>query len=164
MADINKYDLGGYEAVTRALWDLLDSFPALDGDEFLFAEIDAEKGKAFIPISGAKILRETRDVTDHVTQQCAYPFMVIYKAAGLSENNKANVKEWLDTLARWLAKEPVTIKGSDYKLDDYPPLTGNREMKRIECTSPSYLASVNTENVEQWEIMLQAIYNNEYDE
>ena len=165
MADeITKYDLGGYDAVTRALWDLLNSYPDLNGDEFMFAEVDAASGKAFIPISGAKIQSETRDVTEHVTQYCLYPFMLVYKAAGLSENNKVNVKEWLEKIGRWLGKETVTIKGLEQHLTEYPELTGDREIVRIECTSPSYLASVNQENVEQWEIMLQAVYKNEYDE
>lgn len=165
MADeVIKYDLDGYKHVTRALWDLLNSYPDLNGDEFLFAEVDAERGKAFLPISGAKIQSETRDITDHVTQSCIYPFMLVYKAAGLSENNKVNVKEWLDTVARWLALETVEINDVEYKLNKYPPLKGDRAFERIECTSPSYLSTVNNENVETWEILLQAIYKNEYDE
>lgn len=162
--EISRFDLSSYDAVTRALWDLLDSYPDMQGDEFLFAEVDAENGKAFIPTAGAKIQTETRDVTNHVRQTCLYPFMVIYKASGLSEDRKANVKEWLDTLGRWLNRETVTIRGNTYKLEEYPTLTGDREIVRIECTSPSFLDEVNAEHVEQWVITLQAVYTNEYDE
>lgn len=159
-----KYDVDGYELVTKALWDLLNQYPALaDGDEFLFAEVDQATGKAFIPTSGAAITTEIADVTDHVEQTCMYPFMIITKAAGLSENNKVKVKEWLDNLGRWLELQTVTINNKSVKLGSYPTLTGTRKFKNITRTGPSYLQDVSNDNVEQWVISLEATYTNEFD-
>lgn len=163
MAEEKRYDVDGYETVSKALWDLVNEYPALNGEEFYFASVEEDAGKSFIPVAGAIIESETRDVTEHVTQTCVYPFMLLYKAAGLSENNKVSVKEWLDTIGRWLEKQTVTINGKSEKIAEYPTLTGNRTIKNIERTSPSYLSEVNNDNVETWCISLQVKYVNEFD-
>ena len=161
MGDV-RLDLDGYEYVSRALWDLVNNYPDLT-DTIAFAEVDADYGKTFIPTSGAVIINEVNDITGHTSQDCLYPFTIMYKAGGLSESRKGNVKEWLDNLGRWLERQPVVIRGKVEQMESYPPLTGNREIKKIERTQPSYLQEVGEDNVETWVISLQATYRNEFD-
>ncbi len=163
MGDILGYDLDGYDLITKALWDLVNDYPDLEGDFIAFADVDSEDGTAFIPTSGAVILSDIADITGHVTQTCIYPFTIIAKAGGLSERRKVNFKEWLDNLGRWLERQPVKIGNNFYQLERYPTLTGDREIQKIERTQPCYLSEVGEDNVETWVISLQATYRNEFD-
>ena len=164
MADEIVYDVEGYEKVTQALRVLLDSFPALGDNEHIdFATLGEKSGKAMFPISGAIVQTEREDITGHVTQECLYPFYVIYRKQGLSENAKVNAKEWLDTLGRWLEKQPVIINEQEYQLSNYPPLSGNRKFLEVERQSPSYLESTDDNKAENWAVYISARYRNEFD-
>lgn len=150
----------GTDNITRALRELLNSYPELSAsDEITFSVLNADSGKAMFPISSVAILSEKEDITGHVEQTCVYPFMVIYRTSGLTENRKANVKEWLDNLGRWLEKQEV--KGNI--LNNYPALTGDMEFKKIARTSQGYLYNTNEDKVEDWAISIQATYTNEFD-
>lgn len=157
-----KIDLLSYDIVTNALMDLINTFPALE-EQVDFSVLGKEEGISLFPVSGGVIRNEVIDVTDHVTQECLYPFYVIYRAGGLSESRKAKVKEYLDNLGKWLEKQPVTIKDKTYQLGAYPTLTGDRQFKSITRTSPSYLMQTTQDMVDDWAISMQAIYSNEYD-
>lgn len=158
-----RYDLNNYEYISKALWDLVNDYPDLGNDAISFAEVDEENGTAFIPTSGAVILSEVNDITGHTTQDCVYPFSIITKAGGLSERLKLNVKEWLDNIGRWLEKQPIVVGNNGYQMEEYPTLTGDRKILKIERTQPSYLAEVGEDNVETWVISLQATYRVEFD-
>jgi hypothetical protein len=114
------------------------------------------------PVSGAVIETEKRFVTGKVTEVCLYPFYVIYRAAGLTENNKARVKEWLDSLGKWLEQKKVLINGAEYLLEDYPLLTNGREFLSISRQTPAYLDTVNENQSENWAIYISARYQYEY--
>lgn len=158
-----KYDIDGYEAVTAALRELLNQYPALsEGDEISFSTLGEDSGKAMFPVSGAVIETERRSVTGKVTEVCLYPFYVIYRAAGLTENNKARVKEWLDSLGKWLEQKKVLINGAEYLLEDYPLLTNGREFLSISRQTPAYLDTVNENQSENWAIYISARYQYEY--
>lgn len=158
-----KYDVDGYDAVTTALRELLNQYPGLaKGDEIAFASLGEDSGKAMFPISGASVEVERHSVTGKHTEICLYPFYVIYRAAGLSENRKAAVKEWLDDLGKWLEQKPVTIGSNEYRLEDYPPLTEGREILTISRQSPAYLDTINEDRSENWAIYISARYQNEY--
>lgn len=158
-----KYDVDGYDAVTAALRELVNQYPALSkGDEIAFASLGEDSGKAMFPVSGAVIETETRTITGKVTEVCLYPFYVIYRAAGLSENRKATVKEWLDNLGKWLEKKKVVINGTEYQLDEYPPLTEGREFLSVSRQTPAYLDTVNENQSENWAIYISARYQYEY--
>ena len=163
MDEAVRYDTDGFKDVTRALLSLVQEYPALDGDEITFAEVDANSGISFIPSAGAAIIREVADVTGHVSQDCVYPFNVLYKASGLSESRKINTKEFLDDLGRWLGRQPIEIDEEFYQLTEYPTLPQNRELKNIQVTTPSFLSEVTESNVETWLITMQATYKNEFD-
>lgn len=159
-----KYDLDGYEAVTSALRELLNQYPGLQqtGDEITFSVLSEDGGKAMFPISGAIIESEKRFILGDIRQVCLYPFYVIYRAAGLSENRKASVKEWLDNLGRWLEGQKVNINGIVYKLDQYPELTGKRRFLSISRQTPAYLSAQNANQTEDWAIYISARYQNEF--
>ena len=61
-----------------------------------------------------------------MTKVCLYPFYVIYRASGLNENRKARVKEWLDTLGKWLEQQKIVVDREEYVLSELPPLTDGR--------------------------------------
>lgn len=158
-----KYDIDGYEAVTSALRELLNQYPALSAnDEITFSTLGEDSGKAMFPISGSVIETERRSVTGKVTEVCLYPFYVIYRASGLNENRKAKVKEWLDSLGKWLEQKKVLIDGKEYQLEEYPPLTDGRKFLSISRQTPAYLDTVNENQSENWAIYISARYQYEY--
>lgn len=158
-----RYDIDGHEAVTTALRELLNSYPGLSGgDEISFAVLADDGGKAMFPISGAIIETEKKYILGDVRQICLYPFYVIYRAAGLSENRKAAVKEWLDNLGRWLEGHKVNIDGVDYQLDFYPKLAENRRFLSISRQTPAYLSAQNDNQSEDWAIYITARYQNDF--
>ena len=158
-----KYDVDGYDVITTALMELINQYPALQkGDEVTFSVLDEDSGKAMFPVSGAVIESEKRNIIGHVTEVCLYPFYVIYRAAGLSENRKAAVKEWLDNLGKWLERKKITVGEKSYKLSEYPPLTGSRKFLSISRQTPAYLDTVNENQSENWAIYISARYQNEY--
>lgn len=159
-----RYDIDGYDVVTTALRELINQYPGVsDGDEITFSKLGEDNGKAMFPISGAVIETEDEDVTGHVTQVCLYPFYVIYRAGGLSENRKAAIKEWLDNLGKWMEQQTISIGEIAYRLDEYPTLTGNREFLSINRQTPGYLDSINENKSENWAIYISARYQNEFD-
>lgn len=159
-----RYDLDGYDILTAALRDIINAYPGLEyGEEIAFSILGEDEGKAMFPLSGAVVEKEKESITGHVQQICVYPFCVIYRAAGLSENNKASVKEWLDDLGRWLELQPVMIRGEPHRLDNYPALTGKRKMLTVSRQSPAYLDGTNDNQSENWAIYLSARYQNEFD-
>lgn len=142
-----KYDIGGYDAVTSALRELVNQYPELkDGEEIAFAILGENSGKAMFPVSGAVIESETKNILGHVTQVCLYPFYIIYRASGLNENKKAYVKEWLDNFGTW-------IEGVEY-----PPLTEGRKFLSIERQTVAYLDNVSDNKTEDWVVSLSARY------
>ena len=157
-----RYDLDGYDLLTAALMELLNQFPRLfDGDSIEFSTLDAESGKAMFPISGAIVETETTDITGEVEQVCRYPFFIVSRASGVSEQHKENMKEWLDDLGRWLERQPITVDGVKTQLDRYPSLSGRRRFLSIERQTPAYLD--NTEDkTEDWAIYITARYSNEF--
>ena len=158
-----KYDIDGYDAVTSALMELLNQYPALsESDEIAFSTLGEDSGKSMFPISGAVVETEKTTITGKVTKVCLYPFYIIYRASGLSEKRKEKVKEWLDTLGKWLEKQTVVINGEETKLTEYPPLTGGRVFLSIERQSPSYLDTINDNKSENWAVYITARYQYEY--
>lgn len=154
-----KYDVEGYDVLTSALLKLLNSYPGKE-EGVGFSTLSEDGGIAMFPVSGAVVETETEDVVGNINQVCLYPFFVIYRASGLSENSKVAAKEWLDNLGAWLEKQPVTINGSEYGLDEYPPLTKGRKILSVERQSPGYLDKTNENGAEDWAIYISARYEN----
>ena len=146
-----KFDAEGYDLITEALMKLANSYPGLEeGEEFKFAHLNDDEGIAIFPSTGAFIYDERESITGHVTQTCQYPFTAVYRASGLNEERKIGAKEWLDLFARWIEKQPITINGWTYKLEEWPDLSGCRKIEAITRQTPSYLLDVPDNKSENW--------------
>lgn len=158
-------DIDGSEAVSTVLLSLLNAFPGLsDKQRILFATLSETSGIGFFPTSGAALQSNTEDVTGHVKQVCLYPFSVVYRAAPKSEAQRMRIKEYLDTLGKWLERQPVTINGTEYRLENYPALvSGNRIIKSISRSSPAYINAAYQDGIEDWIITARLNYENEFD-
>lgn len=158
-----KYDVDGYEAVTSALRELLNQYPGLEkGEEITFSVLEETSGIGMFPVSGAVVETEKTSITGKVTKVCLYPFYVIYRASGLNEDRKARVKEWLDTLGKWLERQKIFVDGEEFVLLELPPLTDGRKFLSIERQTPAYLDNTNEDKTEDWAIYISARYQYEY--
>lgn len=154
-----KYDIDGYEVVTEALRALLNQYPGLYEDEKItFSSLGENNGIAMFPISGAAVESETTNILGQTKEVCLYPFYIIYRSQAVSDNQKANTKEWLDNLGKWLEKKKITIGTAEYQLEDYPPLTEEREFLSIDRQTPAYLDTVEENKAENWAIYIAARY------
>lgn len=159
-----KYDTDGYDVITTALRTLLNQYPGLGSDEKIsFSILGEESGIAMFPKSGAVIESEKTNILGHVKQNCLYPFYVVCRVAGLSEEKKAGKKEWLDNLGKWLERQEITLNNTKYRLEDYPALTGDREFLSIYRESPAFLNEMNENKSEDWAVLIAAKYRNEFD-
>lgn len=157
-------DLDGSDTVSTVLLTLLNTFPGVsDKQHIQFATLSESSGIGFFPTTGAVLLSSTEDVTGCVKQVCLYPFSIIYRAAPKTETQRMRIKEYLDTLGKWLEQQPVIIRNKAYRLEDYPTLTsGNRIIKSISRTSPAYINAVYQDGIEDWAISARLNYENEF--
>lgn len=157
-------DIDGSEAVSKVLLALLNEFPGIDQKKILFSTLSETSGIGFFPTSGAALLSDKEDITGHVKQVCLYPFNIVYRAAPKSETQRLKIKEFLDTLGRWLEQQPVTVGGDTYQLTEYPALSsGNRVIKSISRTNPGHLNAAYQDGIEDWLISATLRYENEFD-
>ena len=166
MAEEKQYqqDIDGYEDVTKALMSTINSYPGLDyGETFEFCMIEPTDGLSVIASSGSLVMDDRESITGHVWQTCLYPFMVVYRVSGLNQKRKIQCKEWMDTFAKWLTRQPVNIKGKTAVLAEWPKLTGKRRIRSISRQTPASLGGINEDKSENWVMSLQIQYLNEFD-
>lgn len=165
MAEEQNYriDTDGYEYVTNALMEMINQFPGLLPDErFEFSMMPESAVLSVIASPGSFIIEEHVSITDYVWQVCAYPFMVVCRASGLSTRRKINTKEWMDTLAEWMCRKTVRIDNQAYQLERWPKLEGDRKIDLITRRTPAYLGGVNEDKSENWVMELTIQYTNEF--
>lgn len=155
-------DASGHEVVTNAVLALLNSFPGLDGKEILFEEIGDADGIAFSSDSGPLVMTERRSITDHVFQTCQYPFFVIYRSTTTREYQKLHIQTFLDSLGKWLCREPVEINGEFPLLSKYPELSDGRKITRI-TRENAYGLTPNENKSQDWMLPVKIQYTNEFD-
>ena len=155
-------DATGYEYLKKAIRDLLNQFPGLDGKEIKYEELGADYGIAFSADSGALVMSERRSITDHVKQTCQFPFFVVYRTASTRDYQKMNVSKFLDNLGKWLCKEPVEISGATYRLASYPVIADGRKIAKI-TRNNSYGTTPMENNVQDWLLPVSVQYTYEYD-
>lgn len=156
-----KYDVDGYDIITDALKDLLNSFPGLlQGETIRFSTLEEDSGMSFYPTSGSVIADEKMSVTGKINQLCNYPFYIIYRTAANSPGSKIDIKEFLDNIGKWLEKQSVEIDNQKQKLSAYPELTEGREITEIIRQTPAYLDNTSDNNVQDWAISLVLRYRN----
>lgn len=157
------YDVDGYDIVTKALETVLNTFPGLQPTEKIkFSSLKEDDGIAFYPVSGAVVASEKKSVTGLVDQLCNYPFFVVYRSAPTTPGVKTEIKEFLDTLGKWLEKQPVQVDGKEYHLNSYPALTEGRVIESITRLTPSYLDTVAENKVEDWVISMSLKYRKKF--
>ena len=161
---IYPQDVDGFDSVTNALMELVSLYPGLsgDGEMFQFSTVSTEDGLSIYPTNGAAIYESRESVTGKVRQMCEYPFLVLYKASGLTEHRKVQVKEWLDTFGRWLTKQPVVIGKKTYKLAEWPELKDGRKIWTIERQTPAYLSTTSDDKCDNWVMSMTLRYRNEF--
>ena len=154
-------DASGFGYLRDAVRDLLNRFPGLGGNEILFEELGEEDGIAFSADAGALVMTERTSITDHITQTCQFPFLVVYRTTASREFQKLNVSEFLENLGKWLCKEAVVIGGTEYRLTAYPALSGGRKITRI-ARNNSYALVPNENQSQDWILPVSVQYTNEF--
>ena len=155
-------DATGYIYLVNAMKEVLNQFPGLNGQKIYFEEIGEESGIAFSADAGALVMSERVSITDHVTQSCQFPFLIVYRTTATREFQKINVASFLDTIGKWLCKEPVEISGEIQRLAAYPVLSGDRKITRI--TRNNCYGTVPNENKSQdWILPVSVQYTYEFD-
>ena len=155
-------DVTGFEILTNAVLNLLSQFPGLNGLEILFEELGRESGIAFSADNGALVMTERRSITDHVRQNCQYPFFIVYRTASTQEYQKLQVQAFFDAIGKWLCKEPAVVNGETVRLEKYPALSEGRKITRI-TRSNSYGLEPGEDGVQDWLLPVIVEYTNEFD-
>ena len=155
-------DVTGFEILTNAVLNLLSQFPGLNGREILFEELGRESGIAFSADIGALVMTERRSITDHVRQNCQYPFFIVYRTASTQEYQKLQVQAFFDAIGKWLCKEPAVVNGETVRLEKYPALSEGRKITRI-TRSNSYGLEPGEDGVQDWLLPVIVEYTNEFD-
>lgn len=155
-------DVDGFEILTNAVLELLSQFPGLNGREILFEELGKESGIAFSANNGALVMSERRSITDHVRQNCQYPFFIVYRMASTQEYQKLQVQAFFDSIGKWLCREPAVVNGETVRLKSYPALSDDRKITRI-TRSNSYGLEPSSDGVQDWLMPVTVEYTNEFD-
>jgi hypothetical protein len=88
--------------------------------------------------------------------------LVIYRTSATREFQKLNVTTFLDSLGKWICKEPIEINGMEHRLFSYPALSSGRKITRI--TRNNVYGTVPNENGSQdWILPVSVQYTNEFD-
>ena len=153
-------DSAGFEVLTTAILSLLNQYPGLNGKQILFQELGETSGISFSASEGALILSERKSITGRITQQCQYPFCVVYRLADKSEMQQLQTQSFLDSLGKWLSKEPILIDGILYQLNDYPKLSDPRKITQV-TRSNSYGKTPNANGTQDWFLPVTVLYTNE---
>lgn len=156
-------DASGFDLLTEAMRSLLNQYPGLYDDEIVkFEELEKEYGIAFSADSGALIMNEKTSITDHVVQECQYPFFVVYRLDGRDELHKLDAQRFLDNMGKWLCKELVTVDNVAHQLKSYPSLSGDRHITRITVMN-SYGIEPSEDGTQDWLLPVTVQYKKEFD-
>lgn len=155
-------DASGFDLLTKAVRDLLNQFPGLNGQKIYFEEIGEESGIAFSADAGALVMSERRSITDYIRQECQFPFLVIYRTSASREFQKMNVANFLDCLGKWLCKEPVEIGDEVFRLSAYPVLSSGRKIVRV-TRNNTYGTTPNDNGSQDWILPVSIQYTNEFE-
>ena len=151
----------GYEVLTKAVLELLNQYPGLE-QAISFEGLDATSGIAFAANNGALIMKETVDIIDHVTQECQFPFFLVYRSASTRPPQKVRIQTFMDSIGKWICKEPAEVDGETVRLDEYPELANGRKIKRI-TRQNSYGIEPDAKGVQDWLLPVTVTYTNEFD-
>lgn len=154
-------DNPGFQVLKDAVLTLLNQYPDLNGQVITYSGLTEDSGISMEPESGALVYSKQTDILGGIHQRCQFPFFIVKRGATTDEYQKFTVSEFLDTLGAWLCREPVTIKNSEYRLTDYPELTGGRRITDIE-RSNSYPLEPNENKTQDWVIRVDVNYTHDF--
>lgn len=103
---------------------------------------------------------EKEDIIGNLHQVCQYPFFVVYRTASEKERQKISVQKFLDSLGKWICREPVVINGQEERLIEFPDLSGGRIINRI-TRDNSYGLESQENGVQDWLLPVSVRYENE---
>ena len=152
----------GYEVLTKAVSELLNEYPGLLGRVVTFEGLEEQSGIAFSANNGALIMREPVDIIDHVTQTCQYPFYIVYRSASTRPDQKVRIQTFLDSIGKWVCKEPAEVNGEEVTLEAYPELAAGRKIIRV-TRSNSYGLEPDAKGIQDWLLPVTVTYTNEFD-
>ena len=156
-----KADVSGFRVMKTAILDLLNSYPGLSGQEITFGGLTEDGGISMESESGALVTVENTDIVGNVHQTCQFPFFVVWRGDTSTERQKLLITELLDTLGAWLCREPVTIDGTEYRLAEYPLLTGGRRITDVTRTN-NYALIPNSNGTQDWVLPVTVFYTNDF--
>ena len=122
---------------------LLNDFPAIGAREIRFGELGDKSGVGIYPSAAATVISETTDIMGGVYQKCNYAFRVVYRAVPQSETDRIHIKGWLDKLARWLEKQPITAGSTRLPRGQTSAMAG-RSPRLCSCRRPIWLNAMPT--------------------
>ena len=158
-----RSDPDGYKVLTKAVSELLNAYPGLEGtglddgygDVIPFEKL-AENGITFSASNGALVMTERRSITDYVKQKCRFPFFVVFRTSTKDSGMKLYVQTFLDTLGKWLCKEPT-----EYENAVYPALSDGRKITRV-TRDNSYGVEPDPSGYQDWLLPVTIEYTNEF--
>ena len=156
-------DPEGYEVLTKAVSELLNQYPGLDGRIVSFEDLEPTEGIAFAADNGALVMSESRNILDHVLQKCQFPFFIVYRSAAKRAAQKINIQTFLDSIGKWVCKEPADVNGTTYRLTSYPVLAQGRVIKKV-TRNNSYGTEPDAKGVQDWLLPVTVEYTNEFDD
>lgn len=163
MANPIGVDASGYEVLTKAVAELLNQFPGLDDRIVTFEDLGATSGIAFAADSGALVMTERRNILDHVTQTCQFPFFVVYRSASTRAAQKINIQTFLDSIGKWICGEKAEVDGELIQLESYPALAQGRKITKV-TRGNSYGTEPDAKGVQDWLLPVTIEYTNEFDD
>ena len=146
--------------LSKVLIDLINDFPQKPED-VAFNKL-GDTGIAMFGLSGVAIQTEQENIFGEITQECLYPFNLVYRISPRTEEQKMRVKEFLDLVGEWLEKQPITIGAETYQINEYPYLSESKKIESITRQNTAHLNSVYQDGVEDWTISLQLQYENKF--
>lgn len=155
-------DNEGYEVLTKAVSELLNEYPGLDDRIVTFEELETTSGIAFAADNGALVMSETRNILNHIKQTCQFPFFIVYRSASTRAAQKIKIQTFMDSIGKWVCKEPAEVDGEIIRLESYPTLAQGRVIKKV-TRDNSYGTEPTEKGVQDWLLPVTVEYTNEFD-
>lgn len=156
-------DPAGCSVLTGAMKELLNRYPGLpEGGTVRFEQVEEDGDICFSNDAGALVYSETRDITDNVRQTCRYPFYLVYRVKTGRESGKLSAYEFVDSFAKWLCGEPVTVNGEECRPGAYPKLDKGRRITRI-TRQNTYGSDPKEDGTQDWIAPVTVEYTNEFE-
>ena len=145
----------------KTLINLINTFPELpvqiEKDGVFFQNLKPKNismGLATIPNNS--IIDETWLCGSYFAQ---YWFRILLQKMSVTNDERIGAQDILGKVSHWLEKTPIEKEnGTVYRLEEYPPLEGNRKIEAIEIVSFPRLVDRIPPNIEIHEVKLKLTY------